>query len=73
MGIQSLAGAELRYGMRFYLYSGLRYYGIAAHSYASALQFVASIAETQRVESALTAFLQRLTHAFQQSKSQNDA
>jgi hypothetical protein len=64
--VEELAGRELLYWMRFYLYSGIRYYALAANSYATALEFVGSIPETQRIERTLTAHLQKLTHEFRQ-------
>lgn len=69
---EELAGRELLYWMRFYLYSGIRYYALAANSYATALEFVGSIPETQRIERTLTAHLQKLTHEFRQP-STNEA
>ena len=70
--VEALAATELQYWMRFYLYSGLRYYALAAHSYATALEFVGSITDTQRVEKAVTAHLQRLSNKFRQSKTNNE-
>ena len=68
-----LAAKELHYWMCFYLYSGLRYYALAAHSYATALEFVAAITETQRIERIVTEHLHHLTDEFQQSKTHNKA
>ena len=64
---EMLAGRELLYWMRFYLYSGLRYYALAANSYATALEFVGSITETHRIEQTLAAHLQQLTDEFRQT------
>jgi hypothetical protein len=67
--VEALAAAELQYWMRFYFYSGLRYYALAAHSYATALEFVGSIADTQRIEESVATHLQRLSREFQPSKT----
>jgi hypothetical protein len=69
--VEAVAATELQYWMRFYLYSGLRYYALAAQGYATALEFVSSITDTQRIEKSLVTHLQRLSDEFQQFKTNN--
>jgi hypothetical protein len=69
---EEFVGKEVLYWMRFYLYSGIRYYALAANSYATALKFFGSISEIQRIEQTLTAHLQKLTLEFRQPPTNED-
>ncbi len=67
--VEALVSRELLYWMRFYLYSGILYYALAANSYASALELADSISETHQIEQTIAAHLQRLTDEFRQSST----
>lgn len=64
---------ELRYWIRFYIYSGLRYYVMAAHSYAVAFEFVGGIAEIKAVEENVVSFLNETSNEFTLTREENQA
>jgi hypothetical protein len=59
-----LAGLEVLYWMRFYMYSGLRFYAVAANRFAEALELVGAITETRRVEMELISHIHFLMKEF---------
>lgn len=67
--VEALASRELLYWMRYYLYSGLLYYTLAANSYATALEFTGSISEMRQIEQAIAAHLRQLTDEFRQIRT----
>lgn len=62
--VSQLAADEILYWMRFYLYSGLRIYAVAANRYSEALELVGAITETKRVEAELDEHLVSLMNQF---------
>jgi len=64
-----IAAKELQYWIRFYLYSGLRYYVIAAHSYAVAMEFIGSVTELERIQASVEQHLMELSAAFDHSRN----
>ncbi len=58
--------AEMLFWMRFYLYSGLRYYALAANSVAVAFEWSDAAVEISRIEKNVFHHLEDLSHGFRE-------
>lgn len=70
--INQLAADEMHYWMRFYLYSGLRFYAVAANRFSESLELVGAITETKRVELELDDYVNSLIKQFRSSVQNAD-
>lgn len=70
---EALAANEMLFWMRFYFYSGLRYYLIAAKSFATAFKLSDAVTQLESIERDATKHLAHLSHEFSCLRNQKTA